>query len=208
MSLLDEMLGVADRALRTISGAGPQMRSSPASGQPQAELSESERAESAALMRVNHVGEICAQALYEAQAIGSTDTRLRHDLRQAALDESEHLAWTRRRIEELGGRTSLLNPFWYAGAFGVGLVAALAGDKVSLGFIAETERQVCDHLQSHLQRLPAADRESRAIVAQMEEDEARHGSTARDLGGIDLPWPVRLAMKAAAKVMTTTAHRI
>jgi ubiquinone biosynthesis monooxygenase Coq7 len=207
-NLLDDVLGVADRALRTMAGAGPQLRASPGANRPQVELAEAERAQSAALMRVNHVGEICAQALYEAQAIGSADPLLRLDLRQAALDESDHLAWTRQRIEELGGRTSLLNPFWYAGAFGIGLVAALGGDKISLGFIAETERQVCEHLQGHLDRLPAADQPSRAIVAQMQQDEARHGSVARELGGIDLPWPVKIAMRIAAKAMTATAYRI
>jgi ubiquinone biosynthesis monooxygenase Coq7 len=159
-------------------------------------------------MRVNHVGEICAQALYEAQAIGTSDPRLREAFKQAAQEEADHLAWTRRRITELGGRTSLLNPLWYAGSFFIGLAAARLGDKVSLGFMAETERQVEQHLQGHLARLPTGDVASRAVVAKMEEDEARHGANARQMGGIDLTWPARIAMKLAARVMTTTAHRI
>lgn len=205
---MDNLLGVADRALRTLAGAASSTRPYPAELAVPAELSDEQRAEAAALMRVNHVGEICAQALYEAQAVGTADPGLRDAFKKAALEEGDHLAWTRRRIEELGGRTSLLNPFWYAGAFAIGLVAARLGDKVSLGFMAETERQVEQHLRGHLARLPSDDMASRAIVAQMEEDEAHHGHTALELGGIDLPWPARMAMRMAAKVMTTTAHRV
>jgi ubiquinone biosynthesis monooxygenase Coq7 len=205
---LDRWLAVADRALRTLA-------STPAASRPYPpllasagddELRPDERAESAALMRVNHVGEICAQALYEAQALGTPDPRLRETFAEAAREEADHLAWTERRIAELGGRTSLLNPLWYGGAFAIGLLAARMGDRVSLGFMAETENQVEQHLQGHLDRLPAADAASRAILEQMSADEVRHGQKALALGGAELPLPARLAMRLAAKVMTTTAH--
>lgn len=206
--MLDDFLNVADRALRTLAGMPMSVRSYPADDVESGAGDLKNRSESAALMRVNHVGEICAQALYEAQAIGTSDPQLRAAFERAAREEADHLAWTQRRIEELGGRTSLLNPVWYAGAFGIGLFVARLGDKVSLGFMAETERQVEQHLQGHLARLPAADEASRAVLRQMEADEIVHGNTALDLGGVRLPWPARLAMKLAAKVMTTTAHRI
>ena len=159
-------------------------------------------------MRVNHVGEICAQALYEAQALGTPDPRLREAFMAAAREEVDHLAWTEQRIRELGGRPSLLNPLWYGGAFAIGLLAARLGDRVSLGFMAETENQVEQHLQGHLDRLPAADQTSRAIVEQMRADEVRHGQAATALGGAELPLPARLAMRAAAKLMTTTARYV
>ena len=157
-------------------------------------------------MRVNHVGEICAQAMYEAQALATRDERLRAVFRQAASEESDHLAWTRGRVEELGSRVSLLVPLWYGGAFAIGAAAALLGDRASLGFMAETEHQVEEHLHAHLERLPAGDSISRAIVRQMKADEVGHARTARDLGGVDVPLPARAAMKFAARVMTTTAH--
>ena len=208
----DRMLAVADRALRTLAASPVQTRPYPADAVVDAAdapaLSEAERDQAAALMRVNHVGEICAQALYDAQALGTPDPALRETFIAAAREETDHLAWTQRRIEELGGRTSLLNPLWYGGAFAIGLVAARLGDRMSLGFMAETERQVEQHLQGHLDRLPANDSASRAIVAQMQDDEVRHGQTAMQLGGMDLPLPLRLAMKLAARVMTTTAARI
>jgi ubiquinone biosynthesis monooxygenase Coq7 len=159
-------------------------------------------------MRVNHVGEVCAQALYNAQALTTRDAQLRDHFDAAARDESDHLAWTHRRLRELGARTSLLNPLWYAGAFGIGLLAGSLGRAVSLGFVAETERQVEQHLQGHLARLPEADRASRAIVGQMMADEARHASAARAAGGSELPAPVKFAMRVAARVMTRTAHHI
>ncbi|MBS1162989.1 MAG: coq7 [Burkholderiaceae bacterium] len=159
-------------------------------------------------MRVDHVGEVCAQALYEAQALGTPDPRLREAFAEAAREETDHLAWTGRRIAELGGRTSLLNPLWYCGAFAIGLLAARMGDRVSLGFMAETEKQVERHLQGHLDRLPPSDEASRAVVEQMRIDEARHGQAATALGGVELPLPARLAMRLAAKVMTTTAHYV
>jgi ubiquinone biosynthesis monooxygenase Coq7 len=208
MGLVDDVLGVADRALRTLAGVVSAARPYPGENAPTTDLPEDQRSEAAALMRVNHVGEICAQALYEAQAIGTSNPQIRAAFRQAAQEEADHLAWTRRRIEELGGRTSLLNPLWYAGSFGIGLAAARLGDRVSLGFMAETERQVEQHLQGHQARLPIDDTASREVVAQMEQDEARHGQAAMQMGGIELPWPARIAMKIAAKVMTTTAHRI
>jgi ubiquinone biosynthesis monooxygenase Coq7 len=172
------------------------------------ELTSEERREAAALMRVNHVGEVCAQALYDAQALATRDPALRVMFERAASEESDHLAWTRGRIEELGGRTSLLNPLWYGGAFAIGLAAARAGDRLSLGFMAETERQVEQHLDGHLERLPEADRLSRAVIEQMKNDEAHHAESAMDHGGVALPLPVRLAMRFAAKVMTSTAHYV
>jgi len=171
-------------------------------------LTPEEKREAAALMRVNHVGEVCAQALYTAQAASTRDPALCRHLERAAAEETDHLAWTSARLEELGGRPSLLNPLWYAGAFGLGLLAGRLGDRVSLGFVMETERQVEAHLASHLDRLPATDLSSRAIVAQMKEDEAAHAAQAASAGGAELPAPVKGLMRAAAKVMTTTAHYI
>lgn len=171
-------------------------------------LNEDEKKLAAALMRVNHVGEVCAQALYNAQAYATQDIALQKHFKEAAKEEGDHLAWTRQRIEDLGGRTSLLNPLWYAGAFGLGLVAGRFGDKVSLGFVVETEKQVEAHLDEHLNRLPAQDWASRAVVEQMKQDEIRHAKEAQLKGAIELPLPVKGLMKAAAKVMTTVAHRI
>ena len=159
-------------------------------------------------MRVNHVGEVCAQALYLAQALTARDPKLVERMRLAASDELDHLAWTEARLAQLGDRPSLLNPLWYGGAFAIGLLAGRLGDAVSLGFVIETERQVEQHLASHLERLPAADTASRAIVEQMRQDEARHAREAQDAGGAVLPAPARWLMRAAAKVMTETAHHI
>lgn len=205
----DRLLISLDNALRTLSGAVHASRPCPrpAPG-PAAELDASERRLSGALMRVNHVGEVCAQALYQAQALTARDPALRDRMAQAAREEIDHLAWTQTRLQELGDRPSWLNPLWYAGAFGIGLVAGRASDAVSLGFVVETERQVEAHLASHLERLPAADTASQAIVDAMKDDERRHADMARDAGGIELPAPVRWAMRAAARVMTATAHRI
>jgi ubiquinone biosynthesis monooxygenase Coq7 len=171
-------------------------------------LSAAEKAQSGALMRVNHVGEICAQALYTAGALATQNPATRAHFLAAAREEMDHLAWTKTRLDELGERPSLLNPLWYAGAFGLGLVAGRLGDAVSYGFVDETEKQVEAHLRSHLDLLPAGDHASRAIVAQMEADEARHGAQAREAGAMSLPEPVKALMSAAAKVMTTTAHYI
>ena len=159
-------------------------------------------------MRVNHVGEVCAQALYQAQALTARTPELRRQMDQAAREETDHLAWTEQRLRELGDRTSLLNPLWYAGAFAIGLVAGRMGDAVSLGFVVETERQVEQHLAGHLDRLPVQDARSREIVAQMQVDERRHADAARDAGGVELPRLARWLMRSAARVMTTTAHRI
>lgn len=208
---LDRALAGLGRALASLAGAAPGSRPIPARGA-DADADEpsefSQRRLSGALMRVNHVGEICAQALYEAQAASTSDPALEREFRAAAQEEGDHLAWTRERLRELGARPSLLNPLWYAGSFAIGLVAGRMGDRISLGFMAETERQVEAHLAGHLERLPASDSRSRAIVAAMREDEARHGEHARRLGGVDLPGPVRWAMRAASKVMTKTAHHL
>ena len=159
-------------------------------------------------MRVNHVGEVCAQALYTAQALATKNAALRAHFTRASAEETDHLAWTKQHLDELGARPSLLNPLWYAGAFGLGLLAGRLGDRVSLGFVVETENQVEAHLQSHLSRLPVHDHASRAIVAQMKDDEVRHAVDARRAGALELPAPARALMKAAAKVMTTVAHRV
>ena len=208
MTLTDSLLSAADGALRTLFAAPRARRANPAAGMPTADLNADEKAEAGALMRVNHVGEVCAQALYAAQALSTRNEGLRQHFEQAGREEEDHLAWTQERLDELGARPSLLNPLWYAGAFGLGLVAGRLGDGVSLGFLQETERQVQAHLVSHLDRLPAADRASRAIVTQMMDDEARHASDAGKAGALPLPWPVQALMKASAKVMTTTAHRL
>ena len=205
--LFDELLTAADEALRVVGGASHPQRQTPARGALPA-LSDAERRLSGALMRVNHVGEVCAQALYSAQALSTRNPMLRRGFEQAAREETDHLAWTRQRLRELGTHASLLNPLWYAGAFGIGLVAGRAGDAVSLGFMAETERQVERHLAGHLEKLPEQDSASRAIVRQMKDDEAAHAASAEHSGGLPLPAPIRWAMRAAAKVMTTTAHHV
>ena len=206
----DRLLSTADQALRTVFGRHHAARPCPtAEGDPAVPLTEVQRAESSALMRVNHVGEVCAQALYTSQALFSRDPALRAHFDAAAREETDHLAWTEQRLGELGGRTSLLNPLWYAGAFAIGAVAGrLGGDPISLGFVVETERQVEQHLDSHLDRLPADDLASRAIVEQMKQDEIGHAEAALSLGARELPAPVRGLMRLAAKVMTTAAHRI
>lgn len=208
MKLTDRLLVSVDNALRTVSGAVHAARQNPATGVPDADLDVEQRRLAGALMRVNHVGEVCAQALYQAQALTARSETLQQEMFQAAREETDHLAWTQQRLAELGDRASLLNPIWYAGAFGIGLLAGRLGDPVSLGFVVETERQVESHLAGHLDRLPAADGRSRAIVETMQEDERRHGEQARAAGGIDLPVPVRWLMRGAAKLMTVTAHRV
>ena len=206
---MDTLLITADRALRTVFAQHHASRANPASGVADASLSVSDKREAAALMRVNHVGEVCAQALYTAQALATKDESLRRHLQAACEEETDHLAWTEERLKQLGGRTSLLNPLWYVGAFGIGFVAAkLGGDAISLGFVVETEHQVEAHLQSHMQRLPENDQASRAIVAQMKADEMRHAQEAQVAGAVALPTPVQTLMRVAAKVMTTVAHRI
>lgn len=197
-----------DRALRTVFAPARSQRPIPGANLPEGEMSEQERIHACGLMRVNHVGEICAQALYQGQALSSRDPVLRDALRGAADEETEHLAWTERRIGELGGRKSLLNPLWYAGALTMGLVAGRFGDKWNLGFLAETERQVEAHLDGHLETLPTQDLRSREVVDQMRIDEIRHADTAVKLGAAELPTPVRAAMKLAARIMTGTAYRV
>ena len=205
---MDRILGALDQALRTLFAPPRGTRACPVVPAEPTHLGAQEKQHAAALMRVNHVGEICAQALYTAQSMTTRNEALRAQFKDAARDENDHLAWTRSRLEELGSRPSLLNPLWYAGAFGIGLVAGRFGDPVSLGFLVETERQVERHLQGHLDRLPPADHASRAIVAQMKADEAAHADHAQAAGAAELPPPVKMAMRAAAKVMTTTAHYI
>jgi ubiquinone biosynthesis monooxygenase Coq7 len=203
---LDSWIISADQALRTLAGGAHASRPSPSAEE--SPLSPAERKLSGALLRVDHVGEVCAQALYQAQALTARDPRLRAQMQRAADEEVDHLAWTERRLEQLGERTSFLNPLWYAGAFGIGLVAGLAGDRWSLGFVVETERQVEQHLAGHLDRLPANDAPSRAIVEQMKSDEAQHAAAAEQSGAAAVPAPIKLAMHLAAGVMTRTAHHI
>jgi 3-demethoxyubiquinol 3-hydroxylase len=197
-----------DHALRALGGASCASRPIPESRLGDGPLSDQERRHAGALMRVNHVGEVCAQALYRAQSMASKSPALAAQMREAAREETDHLAWTETRLAALNARTSLLNPLWYLGAYTIGLLAARAGDAVSLGFVVETERQVEEHLEGHLDRLPEADSASRAVVAQMAEDEARHGRLAQAAGARELPLPARWLMRAAARVMTRTAYWI
>ncbi len=197
-----------DRVLRTLAGSPRSQRSVPGDEIPDVPLDDSSRRHALGLMRVNHCGEVCAQALYQGQAITSRDPSVRQALRQAADEETEHLAWTEQRVRELGGRTSLLNPLWYFGSLGLGVAAGLAGDKWNLGFLAETERQVEAHLDAHLTSLPVEDARSRAIVDQMRLDEIRHAEMAVNYGAADLPVPIRLGMKVVAKVMTGLSYRV
>lgn len=219
--MLDPLIIAADRALRTLSGAvtaarptprpppaGASRGASPSFADEEAELSEAEKTLSGALMRVNHVGEVCAQALYQSQAMATSDAAMRQRLEAAARDETDHLAWTQQRLDELGARASLLNPLWYAGSFTLGWVAGRLGDRWSLGFLVETERQVERHLAEHMDRLPPTDHRSRAIVQQMKIDEARHAQEAQEAGAAELPVAVRRGMRFLSKVMTRTAHHL
>jgi ubiquinone biosynthesis monooxygenase Coq7 len=204
----DQLVISFDRALRTLLGHATASRPVPGAAVPDIPLSAEERRDAAGLMRVNHTGEVCAQALYSAQALVARDAATRRAFAQAAREEEEHLAWTQGRLAELGARTSLLNPLWYAGSFAIGVAAGVAGDRVNLGFVVETERQVEEHLTGHLSRLPETDGRSRAIVAQMRDDEARHGQMAEAAGAAALPPPVRGLMRLAAGVMKTLAYRV
>jgi len=206
--MLDALIISFDRALRTLAGHPSTSRPVPCAALPDADLSAEERRHAAGLMRVNHTGEVCAQALYAAQALVARDPRMREDFAQAAREEEEHLAWTHQRLVELDDRSSLLNPLWYAGSFAIGVAAGVAGDRVNLGFVVETERQVEEHLTGHMDQLPPVDAKSRAIVEQMRVDEARHGAMALAAGAVDLPAPVRGLMRVAAEVMRTVAYRI
>ena len=204
LSPLDHLIVAADEALRALAGVTPPSRPSPAG-----ELAEGDRPRvSAGFMRVNHTGEICAQALYNGQALFARHPNVRQALQTAAAEERDHLAWCRARLRELGSRPSLLDPAWYAASFGLGIISGLAGDRWSMGFLAETEAQVERHLEGHLERLPATDARSRAVVEQMREDENRHGRVGRGLGGRELPLPVKAAMRLCSRVMTRTAYYV
>lgn len=204
--MIDAAILQFDRALRTVFAPAASQRPVPGGDLPEPALSETERKHAAALMRVNHVGEICAQALYQGQSLVSRQPDVTAALRHAADEETEHLAWTEQRIRELGGRKSLLNPLWYGGALAIGMLAGKFGEAWNLGFLAETERQVGAHLQSHLAQLPEGDARSRAIVAQMMTDEAEHADTALALGGVPLPAVACHVMRSASRAMTTTAY--
>jgi ubiquinone biosynthesis monooxygenase Coq7 len=208
VTLSERVINEFDRTLRALAGVHDAVRPNPADAVPEGELGENERAHAAGLMRVNHVGEVCAQALYQGQAMTARDSEARAALEQAAREEQDHLAWSAERIRELDGRTSLLNPIWYAGSFAMGLAAGALGDRWNLAFLAETERQVEEHLTGHLDRLPAQDRRTRAVVEAMRADEAKHRDTAMRLGAAELPAPVKLAMRLASKVMTTLSYRV
>ena len=203
---IDKLIIVFDSALRTLFTPAQTLRPVPGNDLPDNELTDTEKHLSAALMRVNHVGEVCAQALYQGQGLTARNEEMQQTLMHAAWEETEHLAWTERRIAELGGRKSFLNPLWYGGSFGIGMLAGMLGDKWNLGFLAETEQQVGAHLTSHLQRLPVNDEKSRAIVMQMKVDEAGHATMALSHGGVELPSPVKFTMKLGSKVMTRTAY--
>jgi 3-demethoxyubiquinol 3-hydroxylase len=203
---IDNCIAEFDKGLRTVFGVHPSARPMPGRDLPEADLSEAERSHAAGLMRVNHCGEVCAQALYQGQALASGNESLRDALEQAAREEADHLAWCERRIGELGGRLSALNPLWYAGALTLGYAAGKLGDAWNLGFLAETEHQVEHHLQGHLHRLNERDARTRAIVEKMKDDEAGHAETARRLGARELPRPAREAMRLAARVMTTSSY--
>ncbi|BAN24181.1 2-polyprenyl-3-methyl-6-methoxy-1,4-benzoquinone monooxygenase [Caballeronia insecticola] len=214
---LDEVISEFDRGLRSMAGVSRMSRPIPESPLTDAganlladesPLTEKERAHSAGLMRVNHVGEVCAQALYQAQKLATHSPELKANFEHAAREEEDHLAWTSRRLKDLDSRPSLLNPLWYAGALAIGFVAGRFGDRASLGFMAETERQVEQHLDGHMKTLPANDHASRAIVEQMRLDESAHAAAAIGAGGSEVPFPVRTLMRAASKVMTTTAYYI
>lgn len=207
-TLLDALLAEVDSGLRTLLTNGVETRPSPAASLAPDSLSDRDRATGAALMRVNHSGEVAAQALYRGQAFSTRDPAIREKLLAAAHEEQDHLAWCAERVRQLGGRTSLFDPLWYAGSFTLGAAAGVMGRPAGLGFVVETERQVEDHLSGHLDRLPQTDLASREIVQQMRADEATHGATARELGGTDLPLPVRTVMRFAARVMTTVAQRL
>ena len=206
---LDQLIVQFDQALRTlIPGSSTAQRASPAARLPEPELDASERQRAAGLMRINHTGEVCAQALDQGQALTAKLPDIRHAMEDAAQEEVDHLAWCEQRLQDLDSRASLLNPVWYAMSFGLGAAAGLAGDKWSLGFVAETEEQVCEHLKDHLERLPANDVKSKAVLQQMLVDEKIHGDTARQAGGVSLPTPVKMGMQLLSVVMKKTAYRL
>jgi ubiquinone biosynthesis monooxygenase Coq7 len=207
LSQLDKLLVSANNALRTLAApAGKTLRPNPSSNVDDGELDEKQRARAAGLMRVNHAGEVAAQALYQGHATVARDKDIEEQMKQAAEEEFDHLAWCEQRLQELGSAPSRLSPLWYAGAYAMGAASGVVGDKWSLGFIAETEKQVCAHLESHLEKLPQDDARSRAIVEQMRDEEAEHGANAKEAGAAELPQPVVQLMRATAKIMTKTAY--
>jgi len=209
LSLLDQLLTQADRALRTIAAnSTDSARPSPAQGTEESELSSEESRHVAGLMRINHTGEVCAQGLYQGQALTAKLEHVRAAMQEASNEEVDHLAWCRGRLNELGSHTSVLNPLFYGASFSIGALAGIAGDKWSLGFVAETEHQVCKHLESHLQKLPQQDEKSKAILEQMRIDEAHHAATATEAGGANLPLPIKAGMTLMSKVMTKATYRI
>ncbi|HEX7129082.1 MAG TPA: 2-polyprenyl-3-methyl-6-methoxy-1,4-benzoquinone monooxygenase [Rhodanobacteraceae bacterium] len=208
LTRLDRVLAGLERALGTVCGAAVEARPSPADAVPESHLEDGARKHAAGLMRVNHTGEVCAQALYDGQAALARDEATRAHLHAAAAEETDHLAWCAQRLNELDDRPSLLNPLWYAGSFAIGALAAALGDHASLGFVVETERQVEAHLHEHLQRLPESDARSRAILTQMQAEEARHAANARARGGVDLPMPIPQLMRCASAVMKAVAYRV
>lgn len=205
---LDRLIVEFDKGLRTLFSQAHSARPHPDANTPDAPMDEAERKHAAGLMRINHSGEICAQALYQGQALTARDPAVQAKLQQAAQEETEHLAWTSKRVHELGGHLSVLNPLWYTGSLTLGAFAGLLGDKWNLGFLSETEHQVGGHLQSHLEKLPPQDAKSRAVVQQMYVDETKHSDMAKEMGGADLPAPVKFAMRATSKILTHTAYRI
>jgi len=207
LSPLDRLLEGLERAMEAVAGSPEAHRRSPGDALPDADLTEAERRHAAGLMRINHVGEVCAQALYVGQAALARNEETRQHLMHAAQEETDHLAWCAERLKQLDSRPSLLNPLWYAGSYAIGVAAAAVGDPVSLGFVVETERQVEAHLADHLERLPTQDARSRAILTQMQTDEIRHAEAAQARGGIDLPWPIPGLMHTASAVMKAVAYR-
>jgi ubiquinone biosynthesis monooxygenase Coq7 len=208
LSSFDRLLSGLERAMEAVAGSPEPVQHSPGDAVPDAEMSDTERRHAAGLMRVNHVGEVCAQALYVGQAALARTDETRQHLMHAAQEETDHLAWCAERLKQLDSRPSLLNPLWYAGSYAIGVVAAAVGDPISLGFVVETERQVEVHLADHLEQLPPQDDRSRAILRQMQADEIRHAEAAQARGGVDLPWPLPRLMHAASTVMKTVAYRI
>ncbi len=208
MSLVDEFIGRVDQALKTLTGEHAAVREYPAKDMVDSTLNEHETRHAAGLMRVNHAGEICAQALYEGQALTARKDEVKKSLKRAADEESDHLAWCAQRLDELGSKPSVLNPLFYAASYVMGAVTGLLGDKVSLGFVEATEDQVCQHLESHLDSLPESDERSREIVRRMHEDEARHGADALQSGGKEFSEPIKRTMTLISKVMTETTYRV
>ena len=208
MSLFDQMITQVDGALRTLNGVRPAQRQNPSITVDEVELNDNERAHAAGLMRVNHAGEVCAQALYEGQAAVAQDPQTQQALLAAAREETDHLVWCAQRLDELNSVPSRLNPLFYAASYAMGAVTGLLGDRVSLGFVEATEDQVCRHLEAHLQALPEDDQRSRRIVEQMHQDEARHGEEAMAAGGVEFPAPVKQLMSAVSRVMTETTYRV